>query len=241
MAKTSYDDIAEWYDEAVRNGSLIHDLVVPGIFSLSGEVDGLHVCDLGCGQGLLSRQLAIRGATVVGVDISPKLLEIARRDEAIEPLNILYVQDDAQTLATLGDALFDGVLCNMALMDIPDLPATFRAVYRILRPHGWFIFSITHPCFQTSGAKWIDEPGVRVRRVVAAYFEEGFWRSEYTQGVRGKVGAYHRTLGTYINSLTTADLAIECILEPQAQGQSAETIPGYREVPAVLIARCRKA
>lgn len=36
----------------------------------------------------------------------------------------------------------------MALMDIPDLPATLCTVARILRPGGWFVFAITHPCVQ---------------------------------------------------------------------------------------------
>jgi hypothetical protein len=54
------------------------------------------------------------------VDTSARLLVIAQRYEAEEPLGIVYQHDDAQALATLPDTAFDGVACNTALMDIPE-------------------------------------------------------------------------------------------------------------------------
>ncbi len=238
MMEAVYDAIAEWYDTAVREGSLIHDLVLPTIWDMIGSVDGRRICDLACGQGIVSRQLAMRGAAVVGVDISAKLLGIARRDEDTDPLGIAYQQEDAQGLHTLPDAGFDGVVCNMALMDIPDVAATFRAVRRILQPTGWFVFSITHPCFQTPVSRWIEDADGTMSRAVRAYFDEGLWRSSNPTGVRGQVGAYHRTLATHIGALTAAGLFVQQICEPRVTGSIADQAPGYGEVPAVLVARC---
>jgi 2-polyprenyl-3-methyl-5-hydroxy-6-metoxy-1,4-benzoquinol methylase len=51
---------------------------------------GLRVLDLACGQGRLSRELARRGARVVGLDISNELLDKARAVEKDEPLGISY-------------------------------------------------------------------------------------------------------------------------------------------------------
>lgn len=240
MTRALYDDIAEWYDESIRKGSLLHDLVVPPLLALAGDVRGRRVCDLACGQGVVARQLAGLGASVVGVDLSARLLEIARRDEEAELLGITYLHDDAQTLATVADAAFDGVVCNMALMDIPDLEATFQATRRVLRPEGWFIFSITHPCYQTPSSSCIVPEGGPPTCVVSGYFAEGYWRSTHAAGVRGQVGAYHRTLGTYVNSLLAAGLTFEHLVEPRAVGPLAERRPGLRELPAALIARCRK-
>ncbi len=236
--EAAYDAIAEWYDTAVRAGSLIHDLVLPTIWDMIGSIDGQRICDLACGQGIVSRQLAMRGAVVTGVDISARLLDIARRDEDTDPLGIAYQQDDAQELGTLPDASVDGVVCNMALMDIPDVEATFRAVQRILQPAGWFVFSITHPCFQTPASHWIEDADGTISRAVRAYFAEGLWHSDNPTGVRGQVGAYHRTLATYIGALTAAALFVEHIREPRATGNIADQAPGYREIPAVLVARC---
>jgi ubiquinone/menaquinone biosynthesis C-methylase UbiE len=240
MTVSAYDEIAEWYDDSVNASSLIHDLVLPALFNLIGNVEGLRVCDLACGQGVVARHLAKSGAAVVGVDTSVRLLDIAQRYEAEEPLGIVYRHDDAQTLATLPDAAFAGVVCNMALMDIPDVAATFRAVHRILRPRGWLVFSITHPCLQTPASTWMDKADGTVWREVRGYFQEVFWRSDNRSGVRGQVGAYHRMLSTYVNALVETGLCLERLCEPQARGHVAERVPGYGEVPAVLVARCTK-
>ncbi|HJT56155.1 MAG TPA: methyltransferase domain-containing protein [Ktedonobacteraceae bacterium] len=79
MHKSSYDDIAEWYDRSITTNTLIHDLVIPPLLEIMGDVHGQAVCDLACGQGLLSRHLAQQGAMVTGVDLSANLLAIAQR------------------------------------------------------------------------------------------------------------------------------------------------------------------
>src|ERR1017187_5179441 len=108
MTTARYDSIASWYDESIRSGSLIHDLVVPVLLELTGDIRGQRVCDLACGQGVIARQLARRGASVVGVDVAEKMLEFARRSEEREPLRITYLHDDAQILSSIADATFDG-------------------------------------------------------------------------------------------------------------------------------------
>ncbi len=236
-----YDEIADWYDQVMRSGSLLHDLALPSLFELIGSVGGKRICDLGCGQGEVARELARRGATVVGVDVSSNMLEYARRHDVSNTAGIEYVLDDARTLDRFGDASFDGVVCNFALMDIPDLSQTLRAVRRALRPDGWFVFSITHPCFQTPVSRWtINEEGATAREV-GEYFVEGYWRSDNVHGVRGKVGAHHRTLSTYVNTLSEAGLTLDRLSEPRAEGALADRRPEGRDLPAALIARCKPA
>ena len=75
-----------------------------------GDIGGMKICDLACGQGRITRRLARAGANVVGVDISERLLEIARREEESEPSGITYVRDDAHHLTGLPDQSFDGVV-----------------------------------------------------------------------------------------------------------------------------------
>ncbi|MCI0396893.1 MAG: class I SAM-dependent methyltransferase, partial [Chloroflexi bacterium] len=220
-AEASYDQIASWYEEQVRSNSLADSMAIPHLFDLLGDVEHLDICDLACGQGKVARQLAERGARVVGVDLSAGLLEIARRYEAERPLGITYLQGNAERLARLDEATFDGVVCHMALMDIPGLEATFAAVWRVLRPGGWFVFTITHPCFQAPHSRWVSGPDGSIRREVPAYFEEGFWCSSNAGGVRGQVGAYHRTLSTYLNALVETGFVLERVVEPQVAGDTA--------------------
>ncbi|HLI06716.1 MAG TPA: methyltransferase domain-containing protein [Ktedonobacteraceae bacterium] len=84
----SYDRIAAWYDESVRNGSLLHDPVVPTMFDMMGNIEGKHICDLACGQGVISRLLARHGARGTDIDIVEKLLAIARHYEETEQWNV---------------------------------------------------------------------------------------------------------------------------------------------------------
>jgi ubiquinone/menaquinone biosynthesis C-methylase UbiE len=242
---SAYDDIAEWYDAWIGTHAMREDAYFPAVEALLGEVAGQRICDLACGQGRVARYLAERGARVTGIDLSARLLAIARRHEAAQPLGITFAQADARSLAGIADGAFDGVLCFLALMDIADLAPTFHSVARVLRAGGWFVFAVLHPCYNTprSGEGETDDGLVRT---IGGYFEEGHWRSASRTGPPGKVGAYHRTLSTYVNTLTEAGLRLERMSEPRGSGTavgspSHEGRPVWDEVPAVLVARCIKA
>lgn len=154
----TYDDIAEWYDQWIGTRSMREDPFFPAVEALMGKVEGVRICDLACGQGRVARYLADRGTRVVGIDLSAKLLAIAHRHEETDPRGIEYVQADAQHLDDQRLGLFDGVVCFLALMDIPDLTPTLHSVARILRPGGWFVFAVLHPCFHTSQSGEIEIP-----------------------------------------------------------------------------------
>ncbi len=243
MDDPAYDEFAAWYDGSLKDGPIVyfHELAIPAVLELAGDVKGRKICDLACGQGIAARRLADLGADVVGIDVSEKLLYIARRYERSESSGISYFRDDAQELDAVADGAFEGVVCNLALMDIPDFASVFNAVHRVLGPGGWFVFSIIHPCFLTPGSpRWIFEEERVVGMDVRNYFEEGHWRKETPEGVRGKVGSHHRTLSSYMNALPRAGLSVERRAEPRAVGKVADSLPGYKEVPGVLVVRCEK-
>jgi hypothetical protein len=99
----------------------------------------------------------------------------------------------------------------MALINIPDLQATFQSVRRILKPGGWLVFAITHPCFETPHAQWtpLPDPEHATARIVTGYFDERQWFSSNPDGVRSRVGDHHRMLSTYLNTLSAAGFALE--------------------------------
>lgn len=238
MSVSSYDQIAEWYDDWVGPDSMDNDPSFRAVELLAGDVTGLRICDLCCGQGRTTRRLADLGAHVTGIDLSTNMLEIARRHERTHPRGIEYLNADARTLESIADATFDGVVCFLALMDVADLAPTARSVSRILRPGGWFVFAITHPCYKTprSGELPAAEGWIRT---VGSYFAEGYWRSDELPGPPGKVGAYHRTLSTYLNTMLDTGFILERISEPPLTGAAAERRPVWTEVPVTLIARFR--
>lgn len=240
MTETRYDTIAPWYDAFVQSEFAPDHFVLPHLMELLGDVQGLYICDLACGQGRLARELAKCGARVVGIDISARLLAIAQRGEGVDHLGIAYLLDDAQTLYAITDAAFDGVVCHMALMDIPNIEAALQAAWRILRSRGWFVFTITHPCFEAPHSAWMTRADGRTSRAIHSYFEEVYWRSKNAEGLRGKVGAYHRTLSTYVNATIRAGFTIERMAEPRPADRVVARIPGYAEVPGFLMVQCRK-
>jgi 2-polyprenyl-3-methyl-5-hydroxy-6-metoxy-1,4-benzoquinol methylase len=111
---STYDDIAEWYDHWVGTHSMREDPFFPAVEAFIGEVAGQRICDLACSQGRVARHLVDLGARVVDIDLSVKLLAIARRHEETEPREIKYLQADARSLAVEALGLFDGVVCCMA-------------------------------------------------------------------------------------------------------------------------------
>lgn len=234
----SYDAIAEWYDTHI-DGPIYEEIILPGILELAGNVQGLQVLDLACGQGCVARELARRGAHVTGVDLSRKLLAIGQTYDHSEPLGVEYIHDDARSLRRLGGSLFDGVVCAMALMDIDDFPVALEASHRVLRPNGWLISAVTHPCFEVPGGRWVIREDGTAAREVTGYFAEGFWTSSNPTGVRGQVGAYHRMLSTYLNAFADAGYCLEHMLEPQATGQRLTHVPGNHEIPSFMLLRFR--
>jgi SAM-dependent methyltransferase len=102
----------------------------PHVVEAAGVRTGQRVLDVACGTGVVARTAANRvGPTgqVVGVDLNPAMLEVARRRRP----DIEWRQGDAGALP-LPDAAFDAVLCQAALMFFPDRAGALREMARVL-------------------------------------------------------------------------------------------------------------
>lgn len=228
-----YDEIAELYVGEV--GDKLDDPGTAAVLDLLDDVNGLRVLDLACGQGRVTRALARRGARVVGLDISRELLDKARAVEAEAPLGIMYVEGDAAVPAVLFDAPFHGVVCNYGVSDIDDLDGTLAALVGVLRPGGFFAFSLLHPCFPGWGTKSSAWPPGK------GYFDEGWWQATGAASkIRRAVGANHRTLSTYLNALARHGLVLEEAREPGLPASWLEARPDADPVPAFFAARYRR-
>ncbi|GAA0905253.1 class I SAM-dependent methyltransferase [Pseudonocardia zijingensis] len=101
-----------------------------------------QVLDVGCGNGITTREAARRAAHVTGVDLSTRMLDLARRRAAAEGLtNVSFVQADVQ-IADLGDARYDRVISRNGVMFFGDPVAAFANLARTLRPGGRLVLLV---------------------------------------------------------------------------------------------------
>jgi 2-polyprenyl-3-methyl-5-hydroxy-6-metoxy-1,4-benzoquinol methylase len=219
VREARYDRATDWYVGFQRGWAAEARPFLPD------DLSAQRVLDMACGLGDLSRVLADRGASVTAVDLSAKMLGHGRREETQRPRGIRYLVGDVTTSDWWDGEPFDGVVCSMALMDIDDLDAAMDTAAEVLRPRGWFNFSLLHPCFPglRNGASeqlssWPPERG---------YTAEGWWTTG-GDGVRGRVGAHHRMLSSYLNAAVRAGFELEQFAEAAAH------------VPRFLIVGCRR-
>ena len=232
-----WDENADGWARQVRQGldAYREEFNNPAFFDFLGDISGRAVLDAGCGEGTNTRLLAEGGADVTGVDISPKMISLAREAEAeaSRPLGIRYLVRPFEDLESLADGSFDVVVSFMALMDGGDVEGAIAEMTRVLRPGGRLVFSITHPCFITPGVQWVrDEAGREIALRVADYFsDEPFvehWRfkgvdTEETQPFA--VPRFPRTLSQWVNTLLRSGLSLTRIEEPRPSAEAAARHP----------------
>jgi ubiquinone/menaquinone biosynthesis C-methylase UbiE len=227
--RPAYDQVAAAYRRVLDPDGL--GLADPVLTELLGDIHGQVVLSLACGQGQDARLLASLGASVTGIDVSTEMLRYASKHEAASPRGITYVQGNAQDLSEFGDATFDGVLCHMALMDIPELAPTIQSVARVARARGWFVFTIVHPAYH---------PHIQI---LSDYLLEHRYAKQRPVDWLPK-HAYHRPLSTYVNGLAQAGFRIERFVEVH-QRAATDVVANRTErdaggVPGLLYARAAK-
>ena len=132
----------ERFQISVETAELYEARFVPAIFAewapllvdIADVRPGHEVLDVACGTGIVARVVADRQAgdgRVVGVDLNPGMLSVARRTRP----ELEWRQGDVGALP-FPDRSFDRVLCQMALMFFPDRSAALREMARVTRPGG---------------------------------------------------------------------------------------------------------
>ena len=234
-----WDQNADLWAEQVRKGWDYYreHFNNPAFLRFIGDLGGKVVLDAGCGEGYNTRLLAKGGARMTGVDISQKMIDLARQEEEREPLGIRYEVASFSHLSLFDDESFDVVVSSMALMDGPDLGGASREILRVLRPRGELIFSISHPCFMTKGYGWLeDENGYAEKLTVAGYFVDQpyveHWRFKGGPAPKDArpfaVPVFPRTLSEYVNTLVSTGFALEELEEPRPSEEACKGHPWLR-------------
>jgi SAM-dependent methyltransferase len=227
MKQNIYDDprFFEGYSKLRRHESGLNMAVdQPAIRSLLPPLAGQRVLDLGCGFGKLCRYAIEQGAaSVVGVDISTRMLEKARNDTA-DP-RISYLQSALEDL-NFAPASFDVVVSSLAIHYVERFDSICANVKLWLVAGGAFVFSVEHPMVTAYpfGA-YLDDNREAQHWPIDNYKFEGI---RHTQWFTDDVIKYHRSVETYVNTLIDKGFTIVRLLEPEATAEAIREYPEAR-------------
>jgi ubiquinone/menaquinone biosynthesis C-methylase UbiE len=232
IALDAYETLAAAYASVIDTKPHNAYYERPATLSLMPEVKGKRVLDAGCGSGVYSEWLIKHGAEIVAVDASPKMVELAK--QRLGSTTDVRQADLSKPLTFLHDSSFDVVLCPLVLEYIEDWHSTFAEFYRVLRPGGHFVFSVTHPFYDYIYFKSSN------------YFETelvgGEWRG--FEGVRVYMPSFRRSLSATLSPLVETGFCLERILEPKPTDEFKKADPKHYEElsqqPCFLCVRAKK-
>jgi SAM-dependent methyltransferase len=135
-ARTSYDTVAVSYADHVRDALAGEPYLRASLALFADQVraaGGGPVADVGCGPGHVTAHLDKLGVDAFGIDLSPVMIDVARRDHPD-----LRFEVGSMTDLDLADASVAGLLAFWSLVHVPDdaVPTVFRHFQRVLRPGG---------------------------------------------------------------------------------------------------------
>lgn len=113
-------------------------------FAVLGDIRGKRVLEIGCGDGANSILLALKGAEVVGIDISPRAIEIATERASLHQVSdrvTFYAEPLEVYLEKSGGAKFD-IICGFAVLHhvLPVLDSVLKDLKALSGPHTAFVF-----------------------------------------------------------------------------------------------------
>ncbi|MGH7203830.1 MAG: class I SAM-dependent methyltransferase [Candidatus Levyibacteriota bacterium] len=186
---------------------------------------GKRVLDLGCGFGWHCQYAIDHDASsVVGIDISDKMLTIAKEKTAKEIKYICEPVEDAK----FPQNSFDIVISSLTFHYLESFEDVTKNISRWLVKGGNFVFSVEHPVFTAYGTQdWYrDVKGNILHFPVDNYFSEGKREANF---LGEKVVKYHKTLTTYLNTLIQAGFEITGVVEPQPSKELLKTVKGMKD------------
>jgi len=202
------DEVAAHTAERERGGRA-GDPLLRRLLQLLGDVAGRRVLDAACGDGYLARALADRGAVVTGIDLGPRLIELARLRDPDGTID--YRVADLSEPLPGESASFDAVASLLALNDVDDYRGFIAGLANLLKPGCRLVVAFNSPY------------GAVVRRHVADYFDTGAKSPYAGLWARGiKTYMRHRTMEEYLDAFLGAGLRMTKLADVPEHGFVAE-------------------
>ena len=245
MAQNIYDNEAFFLGYSdIRNSSNSYNnlLEQPLMQELLPDLVGKKVLDLGCGFGFNCVDFVKRGAAkVVGVDISKKMLAVAKDKSA--SVEIEYINLDMLDISSLSEK-FDLIYSSLAFHYIDNFKKLSTDIFALLKSGGQLLYSQEHPIITAP----IDDCGSYNKDALGQV--ESYTFSNYNQSGRrqffwiaDEVVIYHRPMGEIITTLAQSGFRIEAVLEPTPREEALKALPILAKeflAPAFMVVKARK-
>jgi SAM-dependent methyltransferase len=216
--RQNWDPLATWYDGWMgQHGSRHHQqLAIPAVLSLLQLKPGQTLLDLGAGQGVLAPYVVDKQAQYTGIEISAKLVSMARKRHGRHGT---FIQADARRLEQVRQVKtksFDACVFLLSLQDIDPLQEAVRSAAWALKPGGCLVALLTHPCFRIprqSGWGWDEGRKLRYRRIDRYLTPLEVPLKKHPGRKRGVSRSYHRPLSAYVQAIANTGMLIDRLIE----------------------------
>jgi 2-polyprenyl-3-methyl-5-hydroxy-6-metoxy-1,4-benzoquinol methylase len=248
--RATWDALAPYWDEQMEAGrTWQRTLIQPAVEQLLELERGERVLELACGNGEFARRMASAGASVIATDFSSRMLERAKRHGGEVDYRQVDLTDEA-ALRSLAERRFDAVVCNMAIMDTPDIEPMAAVLPTLLALHGRFVLSTVHPAFNSADVTRVaeqtdDEHGVHraYSLKISRYGTSWTGKGVAVEGQPVAQWYFHRPLEAIVEPFFRHGLVLDGLREPLLDPDPTRHSPNavFAEIPGVLVLRFRAA
>ena len=210
--ETNWNNVAHWYDTYLKGDDTYQAKVIaPNLERMLAVTPTDRVLDVACGQGYFARLVASNGSTVVGVDSSAELVEIAARQAEA---NESYRVGDAEKLPAMKLGTFDAAFSVLAFENIKNISKVLDGIADCVKKEGKIVVVLLHPSFripQHSDWGYDMKRGVQYRKT-EKYLSEVAIPIElapHNKGGKKEVTTtFHRSLQWYMKAFRNAGFAV---------------------------------
>lgn len=226
---SAYEKLAVKYNELIDHKPHNAHYDRPNTLMLLPEVKGKTVLDAACGPGKYSEILIDRGAMVTGLDISPKMIDLAILRNKNK--GKFFIHDLSTHFDMVESNSCDVVICALAMHYVEDWTTTMQEFHRVLKSDGILVISIEHPFYEYTffnSKKYFEVENVKCT-----------WKG-FGQPV--EVNSFRRPLSECISPLTDNGFYIDKIIEPRPTEEFEKLDPEhYQELNAFPAFMCIRA
>jgi ubiquinone/menaquinone biosynthesis C-methylase UbiE len=232
IALEAYEKLAEVFSQLAPDKAENAYIEQPAMREKIGHVAGLHILDAGCGPGILASYLVSKGASVTGLDVSPKMLELAKGrlgDKAV-----LHLANMAEPMPFLASGAFDLIASSLAIDYVRDWSVPLAEFWRVLKPGGRLVFSAQHPVGSFLWYQLESYSGVQ-------YVE---WPWKGFGGIQVAMPDHYRSIEETMNPLVRAGFLLQSVTETKPvealKAREPEKYEKFMKKPPFILFEAKK-